>query len=122
MHLFSNFDSLHDDVSSSSLILSSPWNTNDLYKSLTMPWAQIYSQPQKSFFSTEELVVHHLVLFVFQMAWSRDFSPRSTFIEMSDVYAQTTCLHEPLRDGETYDVWIKATDIMNNTKVSSLAD
>ena len=54
-----------------------------------------------------------------QISWRRDHSPRSALAEVPDLFAQTTCLHQPLRDGETYDVWIRATDVMNNTKVST---
>ena len=54
----------------------------------------------------------------FQMSWSRDHAPRSKFVEVTDLFAQTACLHQPLGDGETYDVWIRATDVMNNTKVN----
>ena len=56
---------------------------------------------------------------MFQMSWSRDQAPRSAFTEVSDVFAQAICLHQPLHDGETYDVWIRATDVMSNTKVST---
>ena len=54
------------------------------------------------------------------MSWSLDQSPRTPFTEVSDLFAQTLCLQQPLHDGETYDVWIRATDIMDNTNVSSM--
>ena len=55
---------------------------------------------------------------LFQMSWSLDQSPRTPFTEVSDLFAQTLCLQQPLHDGETYDVWIRASDIMDNTNVS----
>jgi hypothetical protein len=52
------------------------------------------------------------------MAFSVDSRPKSTYTDISDVFAQNTCLlKQQLVDGETYDVYIKAWDIMNNTKV-----
>ncbi|KAK7496776.1 hypothetical protein BaRGS_00011985 [Batillaria attramentaria] len=56
--------------------------------------------------------VHGIVKF--EMAWQRDYEPKTSFSWVSDVYAQTTCVTETLLDGETYDIWIRATDIMEN--------
>ncbi|KAK7493717.1 hypothetical protein BaRGS_00015046, partial [Batillaria attramentaria] len=50
----------------------------------------------------------------FEVFWSRDGSPRSTPQEVPDVYAEAFCLKEQLKDGETYDIWVRATDIMGN--------
>ncbi|KAK7496778.1 hypothetical protein BaRGS_00011987, partial [Batillaria attramentaria] len=50
----------------------------------------------------------------FAVAWSRDGSDRTTMADIPDVYSKSTCLKEPLKDGETYTVWIQATDIMGN--------
>ncbi|KAK7496757.1 hypothetical protein BaRGS_00011966, partial [Batillaria attramentaria] len=52
----------------------------------------------------------------FEMAWSRDNSERTPWVVVHDLHAQTTCVQEPIKDGETYDVWIRATDIMDNNK------
>lgn len=55
-----------------------------------------------------------------QMTWRADEGNMSSPVMISDVYAQSTCLNEQLVDGQTYDVSIKATDIMDNYEVSCL--
>ncbi|KAK7483107.1 hypothetical protein BaRGS_00025675, partial [Batillaria attramentaria] len=50
----------------------------------------------------------------FEISWSRDGSPRSSREQVPDLFAEAACLREPLTDGETYDMWITATDIMGN--------
>ncbi|KAK7496758.1 hypothetical protein BaRGS_00011967, partial [Batillaria attramentaria] len=52
----------------------------------------------------------------FEIAWSRDNSPRTQLENIPDLHAERTCLREKRMDGETYDVWIRATDRMGNYK------
>ena len=55
-----------------------------------------------------------------QMTWRADEGNMSLPVMIRDVYAQRTCLNEQLVDGQTYDVSIKATDIMDSYEVSCL--
>ena len=54
------------------------------------------------------------------MAWSLNNGSISQFQQINDLQTQSTCLTETLADGQTYDVLIRATDIMNNSKVYPL--
>ena len=65
------------------------------------------------------VIIIIIVVVLFQISWSLDHSPRTRFTEINDLFAQTRCLQQPLHDGDTYDVWIRATDVMNNTMVRS---
>ncbi|XP_076453311.1 uncharacterized protein LOC143288575 [Babylonia areolata] len=56
----------------------------------------------------------------FEVSWSRNGAPRSGFTEVNDLFAQTTCLPLSIHDGETYDVWVRASDVMNNSKEDSV--
>ncbi|KAK7493739.1 hypothetical protein BaRGS_00015068, partial [Batillaria attramentaria] len=56
----------------------------------------------------------------FEVLWSRDGSPRSAAEEIPDVYAEAACVKERLKDGETYDIWVRATDIMDNFREDSV--
>jgi hypothetical protein len=60
------------------------------------------------------------LFYLLQVSFSLDAKPNSSYTEIDDVKAQTTCLQRPLHDGETYDVYIKAWDIMGNSKVRGL--
>ncbi|KAK7493734.1 hypothetical protein BaRGS_00015063 [Batillaria attramentaria] len=55
-----------------------------------------------------------------QMSWSRDAGARSAPVEIPDVLNQTSCLQERVQDGETYNIWITATDIMGNQNEDSV--
>ncbi|XP_070207962.1 uncharacterized protein [Littorina saxatilis] len=57
----------------------------------------------------------------FEISWRRDQLARSQYKAVPNFPAQSLCLDEPLKDGETYDIWIRATDIMGNTNVGHLA-
>ena len=51
------------------------------------------------------------------MSWRRTGEGQSPFQEVADLHSQAACLSEPLKDGETYHVWIRASDIMGRSKV-----
>ena len=65
------------------------------------------------------VIIIIVIIVPFQISWSLDHSPRTRFTEINDLFAQRRCLQQPLHDGDTYDVWIRATDVMNNTMVRS---
>ena len=52
-----------------------------------------------------------------QMSWGRTGEALTPFREIKDLHLQTACFSEPLKDGETYQVWIRATDIVGHSKV-----
>ncbi|KAK7092487.1 uncharacterized protein [Littorina saxatilis] len=56
----------------------------------------------------------------FEMSWRLNEGNRTSFTEVNDLQRQTMCLRSrPIKDGEMYQVWIRATDIVGNTKIAS---
>ena len=53
------------------------------------------------------------------MSWRRKGENQSSFTEVTDLHGQSVCLSEPLKDGETYRLWIRATDIVGHSKVGA---
>ena len=51
------------------------------------------------------------------MSWRRKGENQSSFTEVTNLHGQSVCLSEPLKDGETYRLWIRATDIVGHSKV-----
>lgn len=51
------------------------------------------------------------------MTWRVDQENKSSPVILSDIFAQSTCLNEHLLDGQTYDIIIRGTDIMDNYEV-----
>ena len=51
------------------------------------------------------------------MSWRRKGENQSSFTEVADLYGQSACFSELLKDGETYKLWIRATDIVGHSKV-----
>ena len=51
------------------------------------------------------------------MSWGRTGDAQTPFQEVTDLYLQTACFSETLKDGETYHVRIRATDIVGHSKV-----
>ena len=51
------------------------------------------------------------------MSWRRKGENQFPFTEVADLHRQSACLPEPLKDGETYRLWVRATDIVGHSKV-----
>lgn len=60
------------------------------------------------------------IVVVYKVTWSLNGGARSAPRNVTSVKSEGTCLYEPLLDGQTYDIWIRATDIMGNNRVSVL--
>lgn len=57
---------------------------------------------------------------IVQVSWQRNGGPRSAWVNVANVTAQSYCVTVPMQDGDTYDVSVRAFDIMNNTNTDDV--
>nr|KAG5689778.1 hypothetical protein BaRGS_011579 [Batillaria attramentaria] len=52
----------------------------------------------------------------FELSYGRESEARSAWTSIRDIDQQTVCLRKDLHDGDTYKIWIRASDIMGNSQ------
>ncbi|KAK7473965.1 hypothetical protein BaRGS_00034794, partial [Batillaria attramentaria] len=58
----------------------------------------------------------------FELSYGRESEARSAWTSIRDIDQQTVCLRKDLHDGDTYKIWIRASDIMGNSQASRSND